>query len=119
MCYSLPHTSESVTRYAVGAESDTVADTVADTAADTAADTLAENGEYFGFTRKNPRITQFFRSLLPGTLAGVSEKSPGFMRCLPGFRAFRVNGGHFSTGKFSVCAGQGVFWEFVDWGKTR
>ena len=109
MCYSLPHKSESVTRYAVGAESDTVADTTADT--------LAENGEYFGFTRKNPRITQFFRSLLPGTLAGVSEKSPGFMRCLPGFRAFRVNGGHFSTGKFSVCAGQGVFWEFVDWGK--
>lgn len=111
MCYSLPHKSESVTRYAVSAESDTVADT--------AADTLAENGEYFGFTRKNLRITQFFRSLLPGTLGGVSEKSPGFMRCLPGFRAFRVNGGHFSTGKFSVCAGQGVFWEFVDWGKTR
>ena len=77
MCYSLSHKSESVTRYAVGAESVTVADT----AADTLADTLAENSEYFGFARKNPRITQFFHSLLPGTLAGVSEKSPGFMRC--------------------------------------
>lgn len=43
-------------------------------------------------------------------LASNQYGSPGFMRRLPEPRAFRVNGGHFSTGKFSVCAGQGDLW---------
>ncbi len=55
-----------------------------------------------------PRIALARLAPANAQLASNQYGNPGFMRRLPGFRAFRVNGGHFSTGKFSVCAGQDV-----------